>query len=691
MENHYPKSPAGVPKEITQPSAGFRNGVRKITFALLLFAIIYLLLLAAGMGAAFCLAILGGYIIITIHHFIGIVAGAGLILTGGMVLYFLVKFLFETKKDQRSSNLEITEAEYPELFDFIRRLSMDTQTDFPKHIYISPDVNAAVFYDSNFRSMFFPVKKNLLIGLGLVNSLNISEFKAVIAHEFGHFSQKSMRAGSYVYQVNKVMYNMLYENEGYGRLLSKWAGIHYIFALCANFTVKLVEMIQWVQRQAYKMVNRQYYGLSQQMEYHADAIAAATSGSNNAISALRRIDFGDDCYGIVIKKYNEWLNENLKGDNLYEHQRIVAARMADEYRLSLQNGLPVLSGTNPHYKSYGRVSIDNQWASHPTLQQREDALNKINVTGEVIDEPAWVLFGDRKALQEKLTGDLYETVKFKGPPQVAGSQLFSEKYYGEREDYSYPLIYDFFYNGRQISAFDPEKARNTEQIKYVKEFFEANAIINNKAAALDSDIELLGNIVSNPSAVRSFNFDGVKYKSNQAEIIKTNLENEQKQLRETLQAKDEAVYAWCISRTEDPEAKKTLNVYYGFYFRLRELCNENISTCINLSMLLQQLQDKQNPKRKKTEEDVVEMVKTMQSRIKIMAEFLSEPEIPFKFILTDKLVGVVNSTFASLGKYGLSATNLDVITANMNEFISWSIDTGFKCQKELLEYQEQYL
>jgi len=33
------------------------------------------------------------------------------------------------------------------------------------------------FYNSSFWSMFLPVRKNLEIGLGLVNSINISEFK----------------------------------------------------------------------------------------------------------------------------------------------------------------------------------------------------------------------------------------------------------------------------------------------------------------------------------------------------------------------------------------------------------------------------------------------------------------------------------------------------------------------------------
>src|SRR5690606_17844105 len=115
------------------------------------------------------------------------------------------------------------EQEQPVLFEFIRTLSKETRTPFPKRIYLSSDVNAAVFYDSNFWSMLLPVRKNLQIGLALVNSVNLSELKAILAHEFGHFSQRSMKLGSYVYNVNQVIYNLLYDNDGYSSALQKWA------------------------------------------------------------------------------------------------------------------------------------------------------------------------------------------------------------------------------------------------------------------------------------------------------------------------------------------------------------------------------------------------------------------------------------------------------------------------------------
>ena len=58
-------------------------------------------------------------------------------------------------------------------------------------------------------SLFWPTGKDLLIGLGLVNILNLSEFKSVLAHEFGHFAQKSTRLGGYVYTANRLIYDLV--------------------------------------------------------------------------------------------------------------------------------------------------------------------------------------------------------------------------------------------------------------------------------------------------------------------------------------------------------------------------------------------------------------------------------------------------------------------------------------------------
>src|SRR5690606_16051535 len=162
-----------------------------------------------------------------------------------MILYFLIKFIFATNKTDTSDFIEITQDEQPELFAMIHDLVKEIETDFPQKVFLSHNVNASVFYDSTFWSMFFPVRKNLQIGLGLVNAVTLSEFKAIIAHEFGHFSQRSMKLGSYVYHMNKIIFNLLHDNEGYENTLQSWANASWYFSIFAVITIRIVNGIKW--------------------------------------------------------------------------------------------------------------------------------------------------------------------------------------------------------------------------------------------------------------------------------------------------------------------------------------------------------------------------------------------------------------------------------------------------------------
>jgi len=83
-------------------------------------------------------------------------------------------------------------------------------------------VNRAVFYDSSILSLFLPVRKKLLIGLGLVSELNLSELKAVLAHEFGHFSQRTMTLGSYVYIAQQLVSEIVHGRDGWDDILRGW-------------------------------------------------------------------------------------------------------------------------------------------------------------------------------------------------------------------------------------------------------------------------------------------------------------------------------------------------------------------------------------------------------------------------------------------------------------------------------------
>src|SRR5205823_3701652 len=87
--------------------------------------------------------------------------------------------------------------------------------------FIVPDVNAAVVTHTGFASLFWPTGKDLLIGLGLVNMLNLSEFKSVLAHEFGHFAQRSTRLSGYVYTILNLFQGMVFARDWFDDALER--------------------------------------------------------------------------------------------------------------------------------------------------------------------------------------------------------------------------------------------------------------------------------------------------------------------------------------------------------------------------------------------------------------------------------------------------------------------------------------
>ena len=304
-------------------SSNFKKMTTKAIISIAVFLIVYILLLLLGVSLTVLCVFLGVKIIIAKPIFFTIALGIGLASFGFFILGFLFKFIFKKHKIDRSHLTEITEETEPKLFKFIKDIVVEIDTDFPKKIYLSNDVNASVFYDSSFWSMFFPIKKNLQIGLGLVNTSTEQEFKAIMAHEFGHFSQKSMKVGSYVYNVNQVIFNMLYDNESFDKMIQQWANISGYFSIFVIIAVKIIEGIQWILKKMYEFININYLALSREMEFHADEVAANVAGYLPLKESLLRMDLADHSYNSVISFYENKLTENVKSSNLYKEQNFV--------------------------------------------------------------------------------------------------------------------------------------------------------------------------------------------------------------------------------------------------------------------------------------------------------------------------------------------------------------------------------
>lgn len=133
---------------------GIRMAVADEIFRICCFLIYYVVLMVLG------LAIFVGALYLTFYlAAIGLAIGGwwftllaiiGLWTFVVMFGLYLVKPLFSFKKNENDSRVEVEEADCPELFAMLSDVAEKTRCKMPKHVFLSPDVNACVFYDTSF-------------------------------------------------------------------------------------------------------------------------------------------------------------------------------------------------------------------------------------------------------------------------------------------------------------------------------------------------------------------------------------------------------------------------------------------------------------------------------------------------------------------------------------------------------------
>lgn len=541
----FPESPEHLNDQITKPSDEFRKEVFGVFGAIILFVFTYVILIIAGLAIA-ALCIVAAYLIVTnIFNVWLILFSIGLVIMGILIVGFLFKFIFKKTSVDRSGMTEIKRTDHPVLFDFIDKVAQETHAPLPRKVFLSSDVNAFVFYDSSFWSMFLPIRKNLNIGLGLVNCVSLSEFKAVLAHEFGHFSQRSMKLNSYVYHVNHIIYNILFDNKGYGETLAGIAELNGAFNLVATMTYGVTRAIQHILSEVYQIIRRRSLALSRQMEFHADAVAASVSGSAPLIRALYRLEFAESCYNNVLGIYNNWVPQNRKGTNLFAHHTLVMNDFASYLNLRVEHGLVQVGASDVRKHRRTRIVVKDQWASHPSTEDREAQLLRLGIQAPEVNDSAWVLFSNAIELQQTKTKALYSEVKFTAEPTLVDSEAFKSFTREQSEKYSLHPLYLGFYDGRDLTPFDPDTLSSTGSPvpESISEILTPEVLtLQPHLAGLDADIEVLMAIGSRDNGITTFDFDGTRYTRDESAALLEKLKTEKESLVLRLARVDEDIF-----------------------------------------------------------------------------------------------------------------------------------------------------
>jgi Zn-dependent protease with chaperone function len=95
---------------------------------------------------------------------------------------------------------ELQRGDAPALFDLMDEVSKTLNGPKVDHVLVSDDFNASVVQIPQF-GMFGWLRNYLVVGLPLMRALTAEEFRAVLAHEFGHLSGKHGGFSAWIYRV----------------------------------------------------------------------------------------------------------------------------------------------------------------------------------------------------------------------------------------------------------------------------------------------------------------------------------------------------------------------------------------------------------------------------------------------------------------------------------------------------------
>lgn len=246
---------------------------------------------------------------------------------------------------------------HPALFRVLDQVAADTQQAMPVEVYAIPEINAWVAQRGGMMGM--GSRRVMGLGLPLMQVLSVSEFRAIVAHEFGHYHGGDTALGPWIYRTRAAIERTLYA-------MSRHSGV-------------ITRPFLWY----LKMYVRVTHAISRRQEFVADALAARVAGSGAMARALRAV------HGVAPAFDGYWSTEMVPA-----LVNGVRPPLADGFRVFLA-APPVARVVDQALERELASGKADPYDTHPPLRERLAALPAADVRAQDGDDlPAWTLLGD---------------------------------------------------------------------------------------------------------------------------------------------------------------------------------------------------------------------------------------------------------------------------------------------------------
>jgi Zn-dependent protease with chaperone function len=167
------------------------------------------LLAACGIGYIVLLALCGAMCALFVVGLIAVSKSFALIKLALLPLgfaYFLARALWFHLPPPQGQRMSA--AEVPALFAEIEQVRLSVKAKPVDEVLLTPDFNAAVVHTPRLGMLGWS-KRYLVIGLPLLACLPPYQFRAVLAHEFGHLAQNHASFSNWIYRIRQSWYRIL--------------------------------------------------------------------------------------------------------------------------------------------------------------------------------------------------------------------------------------------------------------------------------------------------------------------------------------------------------------------------------------------------------------------------------------------------------------------------------------------------
>ena len=262
----------------------------------------------------------------------------------------------------RAPGPRVTAADQPQLFAEISSIAKSVGQEMPHDVYLVPEVNAWVAQRGGV--MGLGSHRVMALGLPLLALLTVSQFRAVLTHEFGHYYGGDTKLGPWIYRTRAAIIRTV---TTLGRTQTSAAYLAYLFKWYAEMFLRIT------------------LAISRAQEYAADKLAAHFAGSKAMMEGLKQLHRGSVAWNAYLQT---------------EVGPVVQAGYAPPLSAGLSYFLAAPQVSGPVNESLEKELAEGKadpYDSHPALPERIAALREIPEGVAEDSRPALELISDISA------------------------------------------------------------------------------------------------------------------------------------------------------------------------------------------------------------------------------------------------------------------------------------------------------